>query len=159
MDRLATGLAWSRENHDLWMSNFGDASVSRMHSGKVTTPFANVAGSPGPVAVDTDGTVWVGDWASPSRVIRLPADGSAVPQAISLPPSKFGPGGVTSIAAGAGFIWVAVPDDHAVWRIDPRHPTRAPRRIFLHYAPWGVTVDDNGAVWVTLRGSTTSVTN
>jgi len=134
--------------------------VSRMHlaTKEVTTPFELVSNAPCPVAVGY-GAIWVGDWdASPARVTRLPADGSGPPQAITLPRSKFGPGGVPSIAEGAGFIWVAVPDDHAVWRIDPRHPTRAPKRIFLHYAPWGVAVDDSGSVWVTLRGSTTSVT-
>ena len=162
MDRQATALAWSPGYGDLWMSNFGDSSVSQLHSATktVTTPFEYVSNDPGPVAVGDDGAMWVGNWdPSPTtRVTRLPADGSGLPQRILLPPAKFGPGGTPSIAAGAGGIWVAVPDDHAVWRIDPLHPTRPPKRIFLHYAPWGVTVD-NGAIWVTLRGSTTSVTN
>jgi DNA-binding SARP family transcriptional activator/sugar lactone lactonase YvrE len=156
MDRHATALAWSPKSGELWMSNCDNGTVSRMHAGKVTTPFEYVSGSPCPVAVGDDGATWVGDWeASPSRVTRLPADGSGLPQGISLPRSKFGPGGVVSIAAGAGGIWVAVPDDHAVWRIDPLHPTRPPKRIFLGYAPWGVAVDDNGAIWVTLRGTST----
>src|SRR5262249_15479210 len=159
LQRAATALAWSAVSNDLWMSNCGNGSVSRMHlaTKKVTTPFEDVSNAPCPVAVGIDGAIWVGDWdASPPRVIRLSADGSGRQQVITLPPSKFGPGGVPSIAVGDGFIWVAVPDDHAVWRIDPPHPTRL-KRIFLHYAPWGVAGGHQGAVWVTLHGSTTSV--
>ena len=162
MARQATVLAWSPGYGDIWISNCGDQSVSRMDlaTKTVTTPFEYVSNSPCPVAVGDDGAIWVGDWdASPTRVTRLPADGTGLPQGILLPRAKFGPGGTPSIAAGAGGIWVAVPDDHAVWRIDPLHPSRPPKRIFLHYAPWGVAVDnDSGAIWVTLRGSTTSVT-
>gem|GEM_PF-258574 len=159
LQRAPTTLAWSPQYEDLWMSNCGDGSVTRRNAvtRKVTT-FDGVSSSPCPTAVGDDGALWVGDWAStPPHITRIPADGSGPPQGISLPRAKFGPGGVPSIAKGAGFIWVAVPDDHSVFRIDPRHPTRPPKRIFLHYAPWGVTVDDTGAIWVTLRGSTTNV--
>jgi streptogramin lyase len=55
---------------------------------------------------------------------------------------------VTTIAVGAGSVWATVPDDHAVWRINPR--TGAATRIELRYYPWGVAVSDDG-VWVSLR--------
>lgn len=77
-------------------------------------------------------------------VTRLPADH---PISLRVPPRT---GGVTSIAAGDGAIWAAVPDIHAVIRIDPK--TNRQRKIPLRYAPWGVAVDDHGAIWVTLRG-------
>jgi streptogramin lyase len=86
------------------------------------------------------------------RVTRLHADGTARPHRIPLrvPPHT---GGVTAIAAGGGAIWVTVPDIHALIRIDPK--TDRQRKIPLRYAPWGVAVDDRGAIWVTLRSSRT----
>jgi len=91
--------------------------------------------------------VWVGDWEVPT-VTRLPADGTGrpVPIRLRVPPHT---GGITSIAAGNDYIWVTVPDIHAVIRIDPT--TNHQRIIPLRYAPWGVAIDDHGAVWVTLR--------
>jgi hypothetical protein len=56
--------------------------------------------------------------------------------------------GVTSVAAGAGAIWATVPDDHAVWRIDPM--TNRPSRIEIGYYPWGVAGSDDG-IWVVTR--------
>jgi hypothetical protein len=41
-----------------------------------------------------------------------------------------------------------LPDDHALWRIDPK--TGHARRIPLRYYPWGVAVDDDG-ICVSLR--------
>src|SRR5262249_22030969 len=73
LQRAATALAWSPVSNDLWMSNCGNGSVSRMHlaTKKVTTPFEDVSNAPCPVAVGIDGAIWVGDWdASPPRVIR-----------------------------------------------------------------------------------------
>jgi hypothetical protein len=58
------------------------------------------------------------------------------------------PGGITSVAAGAGGIWAAVPDDRAVWRIDPK--TNRTTRIGLQYRPWGIAVGDEG-VFAVLR--------
>lgn len=58
------------------------------------------------------------------------------------------PAGVTSVAAGAGAVWATVPDDHALWRIDPS--TEETTRIPLRYFPWGVAVGDDG-IWVTVR--------
>jgi streptogramin lyase len=56
--------------------------------------------------------------------------------------------GVPSVAAGAGAIWATVPDDRALWRIDPK--TNRTKRIPLQYYPWGVAVGDDG-IWVALR--------
>jgi len=99
-----------------------------------------------PLAV-SDGVVWVGDWEVPT-ITRFPADGTGRPLSIPLkvPPHT---GGITSIAAGDGYIWATVPDLHALIQIDPK--TNHQRKIPLRYAPWGVTVDEHGAVWVTLR--------
>jgi streptogramin lyase len=68
--------------------------------------------------------------------------GNAAPKVRSAPLT------VTTLAAGAGYIWATVPDDHAVWRIDPK--TGRAHRIGLRYYPWGVAVTDDG-IWVSLR--------
>ena len=138
-------LSWS-DYGDLWMTNFDDGSVSRLkaETGEVM-PFEAVANHPGALVAQGD-SVWVGDWSAPD-VVRLPAVGAAPPRHISLDVTATR-AGVTSVAAGAGAIWATVPDDHALWRIDPR--TRRPTRIELGYYPWGVAVGDDG-IWVALR--------
>jgi len=146
LDRHANALAWSEGYGDLWMTNFDDRSVLQMHAetGEVT-PFESVAKNPGALAVRGD-SVWVGDWTKP-EVVRLPTVGSGRPRHIPLHVTAR-PAGVTSVAAGAGAIWATVPDDHAVWRIDPG--TNRASRIEVGYYPWGVAVGDDG-VWVVTR--------
>ena len=146
LERHANALAWSEGYGDLWMTNFGDESVSRRHveTSDVETS-ESVAKQPGPLVVQHD-SVWVGDWDAPV-VVRLPAVGSGPPLRVSLPMTTH-PAGVTSVAAGAGAIWATVPDDHALWRIDPR--TNRARRIEVGYYPWGVAVGDDG-IWVATR--------
>ena len=145
LKRAAIVLAWSGYYGDLWMTNVGGIA-SRM--GPVTkewkpTPVTDAAS---PLAVYRD-VVWIGDWEVPT-ITRLPADGTGRPLPIPLhvPPDTRG---VTSIAAGNGAIWATVPDAHELIRIDVK--TNRQRKIPLRYAPWGVTVDEDGAVWVTLR--------
>jgi len=146
LPRHASALAWSEGYGDLWLTNFADSSVSRLNA-ETEEPktFASVGESPGALAVEGD-AVWVGDWNAPA-VLRLPAVGTKRLERIALPLTAR-PGGITSVAAGAGGIWAAVPDDRAVWRIDPK--TNRPTRIGLQYHPWGVAVGDDG-VWAVLR--------
>ena len=143
----ATGLAWSEGYGDLWINNFDDGSVTRLHAttGAMKT-VEGVANNPAFAVVDGD-FVWVGDWSAP-QVMRLRAIGPARPRTISLPPRSFGFVGVWSIAAGAGDIWATTPRDGALWRIDPK--TNAVTRVNFPYLPTGVTADAND-VWVTVR--------
>jgi streptogramin lyase len=145
-DRPVSALAWSDGYGDLWMTDGDDQSVSRLHAetGDRRT-LESVAEQPGALVVQGD-SVWVGDWLNPD-VVRIPAVGSGPPRHISLDVTTR-PAGVTSVAAGAGFIWATVPDDHAVWRIDPR--TNKARRFEVGYYPWGVAVADDG-IWVAVR--------
>jgi DNA-binding SARP family transcriptional activator/streptogramin lyase len=144
--RHASALAWSPSYGDLWMTNFADTSVSRMHAEtEDSKTFDSVAKNPGALVVQDD-AVWVGDWNAPA-VLRLPAGETGRAGRISLPMTTR-PGGITSVAAGAGGIWAAVPDDRAVWRIDPT--THRTTRIGLRYHPWGVAAGDEG-VWAVLR--------
>jgi hypothetical protein len=146
LGRHASALAWSQSHGDLWMTNFADRSVSRMHAAtEDSKTFDSVAKSPGPLVVEGD-AVWVGDWNAPA-VLRLPAVGTGRAGRISLPMTAR-PGGITSLAAGDGGIWAAVPDDRAVWKIDPK--TNRTTRIGLRYHPWGVAVGDEG-IWAVVR--------
>ena len=149
LDRHAGWLAWSEGYGDLWMNAFARGSVSRMHaeSGAVKT-FESVAVNPTALVVQGD-AVWVGDWSAPD-VVRLPAVGSGTPRHVPLP-VRVRPGeGVTTVAAGAGWVWATVPDSHALWRIDPK--TNRVTRIAMRYPPWGVAAGDD-EVWVTVRAT------
>ena len=144
--RHPNALAWSKRYGDLWMTNFAERSVSRIDvETEDPKTFDSVGKNPGALVVEGN-TVWIGDWNAPT-VLRLPAGETGRAGRISLPKAAR-PGGITSVAAGAGGIWVAVPDDRAVWRIDPK--TNRTTRIGVRYHPWGVAVDDKG-VWVVLR--------
>ena len=131
------------------MTNFDDRSVSRVHAetGQERIWESVAKMNPGALVVKGD-SVWFGDWNVP-EVVRLPAVGSGPARHISLDVTVQR-AGVTSIAAGGGAIWATVPDDHAVWRIDPR--TNRTTRIELGYYPWGVAVSDDG-VWVVTRAN------
>jgi DNA-binding SARP family transcriptional activator/streptogramin lyase len=149
LERHANALAWSEGYGDLWMTNFDDRSVSRVHAetGQERISESVAKMNPGPLVVQGD-SVWFGDWNVP-EVVRLPAVGSGPARHISLDVTT-DRAGVTSVAAGAGAIWATVPDDHAVWRIDPK--TNRTTRIELGYYPWGVAVSDDG-VWVVTRAN------
>ncbi len=148
LKRHPNALAWTEGYGDLWMTNFDDRSVSRMHpETQEVTPFESVANNPGPLVVHGD-SVWAGDWNAPD-VVRLPAVGAGPPRHVSFDVTVER-AGVTSVAAGAAAIWATVPDDHAIWRIDPK--TNRAKRVELGYYPWGVAVSDDG-IWVVTRAN------
>jgi DNA-binding SARP family transcriptional activator/streptogramin lyase len=143
---VTAALAWSEAYGDLWITNFGGGSLTRLHpeSGAVET-VDDVAINPDFPVVDGD-YVWAGDWARPT-VERLRAVGMPRERTISLP-AKNRSAGVEGITAGAGDIWATTPRDHALWRIDPA--TSRVTRIDIPYLPMGVAVDGDD-VWVTVR--------
>ena len=147
LTREASTLAWSSEGGDLWIDNFKDGSLMRLHpASRAVQTIDGVAASPAVPVLDGD-AVWVGDWASP-QVVRVHASGRPRPHRISLPVRTFT--GVWDLAAGAGAVWAATPRDSAVWRIDPA--TNSATRIGLRYAPTGVAADTSG-IWVAVRES------
>ena len=147
LSRRPAWMTWSEGYGDLWMSDFEGGTVSRLHAAtEGEDTYAAVAKSPGYLLVAAD-SVWVGDWDIPD-LVRLPAVGSGASRRVRLP-VLVRPAGVTTLAAGAGAIWATVPDDHAVWRIDPKAPGD-PLRVPLRFYPWGVAVSDDG-IWVSLR--------
>jgi streptogramin lyase len=145
LKHAAIVLAWSDGYDDLWMTNVGGIAT-RLDAHTNNRRATAVTNYSSPLAI-SDGVVWVGDWEVPT-ITRFPADGTGRPLRIPLRVPKH-TRGITAIAAGDGYIWATVPDIHALIRIDPK--TNQQRRIPLRYAPWGVTVDEHGAVWVTLR--------
>ena len=138
-------LAWAETSGDLWGSNYGEGTLTRLHASTRAVETVNVSARPGHLLVDGD-TVWVGDWDSPG-LERLPAVGPSRPRLVDLPVRTFG-GGVWLIAAGEGYIWATTPRDRALWRIDPK--TNEAKRIPMPYPPTGVDVNE-GDVWVTVR--------
>jgi DNA-binding SARP family transcriptional activator/streptogramin lyase len=140
------GLQWSEGYGDLWMENFSDGSLTRLHAATGTRKTVlDAAFNPAFGVVDGD-VVWVADWSAP-QVTRLHAMGRASPRRISLPTGN--PlVGVENIAGGAGAIWATMPEAGELWRIDPK--TSAATRVHLPFLPTGVATDAND-VWVTVR--------
>ena len=148
VEHEANLMAWSEGYGDLWMSNFADGSVSRMHAAtEAIDTVEKVATIPSGLVVDGD-TVWIGDWSSPA-ITRVPAVGSGSPRKIVLPvPTVNVASVVWGVDAGAGGIWAATPRFGYIWRIDPK--TNAVTRILVPHLPSFVAVDD-GSIWVTVR--------
>jgi streptogramin lyase len=140
------GLQWSEGYGDLWMENFSDGSLTRLHAASgARKTVLDAAFNPAYGVVDGD-VVWVGDWSAP-QVTRLQAVGRARPRRISLPTGN--PlVGVEDIAGGAGAVWATMPGAGELWRIDPK--TSALTRVRLPFLPTGVTTDASD-VWVTVR--------
>ena len=145
---VPTGLVWSEGYGDLWIANFNDGTLTRLHdaTGATTTVSGDVA-NPAFSAVDGD-AVWIGDWSQP-LVARLDAVGRPRAHSVWLP-VRNPIAGVWDVAAGAGAVWATTPRDGAVWRIDPK--TNAVRRVDVPFMPSGVAADAND-VWVTVRKS------
>jgi SARP family transcriptional regulator, regulator of embCAB operon len=140
------GLQWSEGYGDLWMENFSDGSLTRLHTATgARRTVLDAAFNPDFGVVDGE-VVWVADWSAP-QVTRLHAVGRARPRRILLPTAN--PlVGVENIAGGAGAIWATMPQAGELWRIDPR--TNTATRVRLPYLPTGVTTEAND-VWVTVR--------
>ncbi|HET8751486.1 MAG TPA: BTAD domain-containing putative transcriptional regulator [Gaiellaceae bacterium] len=149
VSRPPGGLAWDKRHGDLWMtSGAGPGSATRWHvKGRGEQHVENVADLPVFPLVRGD-EVWLGDWNYPalSHFSAARRDNS---HSVHLDVKWGPPAGVTSVAAGFGYIWATVPDDHALFRINPK--TLETKRIPLRYYPWGVAVGEHG-IWVTLRG-------
>jgi streptogramin lyase len=146
LKRSPGAFAWSEGYGDLWMTNFAEGSMTRLHTAPLSMHTVDgVAVNPGSVVVDGN-VVWVGDWTAP-QLARLSAVGPPRLRHIPLPGGS-GTAGVWTIAVGANAVWAASPDDDALWRISPK--TNAVTRVNLPYPPAGVAADSDN-VWVTVR--------
>ena len=143
----ATGaLAWAETSGDLWVANFDEGTLTRIHASTRAVETVNVLSvNPAHILVDGE-VVWAGDWGLPG-VERLGAVGPSRPRLVELPVRNAGTG-VWNVAAGDGYIWATTPRDRSLWRIDPK--TDEVMRIPMRYPPTGVTASE-GDVWVTVR--------
>ena len=147
LERSAGWLSWSEGYGDLWINNFDEGSLTRLHPATGATDLVDaVHGNWGSSAIGGE-TLWASDWSRP-QVVRLRAVGSSRPSSISLPVVR--EAGTWNVAAGAGGIWATTPRDRAVWRIDPK--TNRVTRIAMPHLPSGVAANAN-EVWVTVRGT------
>ena len=146
LDRPAGALAWSEPRGDIWINNFDQGSITRLHADTGAESIVDhVATTPSSPALAGD-VVWAGDWDGP-QVERFNAVGAPSLRSIPLPASNPA-AGVWRLAVGAGFVWATTPRDGALWRIDPA--TGAVTRIAIPYLPTGVTATAE-EVWVTVR--------
>jgi YVTN family beta-propeller protein len=122
----------------VWVTNFGNHSVSRIEGGEVRQVIP-VGSGPCAIAVG-NGAVWVANVLD-GTVARIDPGTSQVVQTI---PVGHGPSG---IAYGEGTVWVADTGDHTVVGIDPRTGT-VTRRVGLDARPSDLAVGA-GWVWVT----------
>jgi hypothetical protein len=143
-----SGLAWSQQGHDLWINNFDNGSLTRLHMPTGATRVISGVGQSPAFPAAEGSYVWVADWSEP-QVARIRALGPPHPRRISLP-TDGAAGGVWDIAAGANAVWATTPSDGALWRIDPK--TNLVTRVIIPYLPTGVAADEH-AVWVTVRGN------
>jgi len=149
---FAGRLGWSAAGNDLWVANFPDGRLTRVHApSSAVRSIAGAGTNPGAIAADGN-LIWVADWGAP-QVLRMSATGAGKPQPVRLQiPERTGcprDSCFWGVAAGAGYIWAVSPRDRAVWRINPNMDRAT--RIPLPYEPAGVAVAGN-TVWVTVRG-------
>ena len=130
--RIATGAG------SVWVTNFGNDTVSRIENGEVRQVIP-VGSGPSAIAVGNE-AVWVAN-ALDGTVARVDPDTNRVVQTI---PVGHDPSG---IAYGEGAVWVADTADHAVVGIDPR-TGKVTRRVNLDARPSDLAVGA-GWVWVT----------
>ena len=122
----------------VWVTNFGNHSVSRIEGGEVRQVIP-VGNGPSAIAVG-NGAVWVANVLD-GTVARIDPGTS---QAVQTIPVGHGP---SAIAYGEGTVWVADTGDHTVVGIDPRTGT-VTRRVGLDARPSDLAVGA-GWVWVT----------
>jgi class 3 adenylate cyclase/streptogramin lyase len=138
-------LTWSEGYGDLWVSNFGVGTLTRIHASTRTVDTIDTDSlNPGAIAVAGD-VVWVGDWSS-RRIERVRAVGARNPRSVYLVGRA--DAGVWNVAGGEGYVWATMPRDGGLWRIDPK--TDEVTRIAMPHLPSGVTTSA-GDVWVTVR--------
>lgn len=118
--------------------------------GAVATAFGTGINVPEALHFDPDGTLLVGEWNTPSRVLRLPAQGGAAPSAPTVAAGFAGVYGVARLPSGA--LLVAnhnrdVASHGEVVRIAPN----GTRNVILAgiKTPGGITVTPRGDVLVT----------
>lgn len=137
----------------VWVTNAGDASVSRISLSNGSVQRVPVGLAPGGI-VTGFGSVWLTPGSTSSTIWRLNPETRQVDEIIDV-------GGSLAIGEAAGYgqnpfgltvgpdaVWATLPDTGTVVRIDPR-TNQVVKRIRLGFTPNGVVVGPD-AVWVTV---------
>jgi YVTN family beta-propeller protein len=132
-------IAVTADGDGVWVANGRDSTIQRLDgSGEVGQP-VGVAAGPIAIAADASG-VWVASEQAAAVTRIEPATGVTLAAPIPLQPGR-----PTSLAVGAGAIWVAA-SDGTLRRIDPR-AYRVTDLINVGGSPVAVLVTDD-AVWL-----------
>lgn len=99
------------EDGFLWTANHGDATISKIDPATGTATTINVGGDPTQLAVTSD-AVWVLNYSD--SVTRVDITSESVGD-----PIVVGPGVISAIAAGKGYVWLSNSEQNTVLRIDP----------------------------------------
>ncbi len=99
------------DNGFLWTANMGDATISKIDPATGTATNIDVGGNPTQLAVTSD-AVWVLNYSD--SVTRVDITSESVSD-----PIVVGPGVISAIATGKGYVWLANSEQNTVIRIDP----------------------------------------
>jgi DNA-binding SARP family transcriptional activator/streptogramin lyase len=124
-----------------WVTNYADASVSRISLRDGSVEQIPVGLAPGPLAI-AFGSIWVITGRTNDTVWRLSPETRQVDSVIPVGKAPF------NIEPEAHGLWVALRDAGDIVRIDPSTNT-VTKTIHLGYKPQGMTVGA-GALWVTV---------
>ena len=116
----------------LWTANIGDGTISKIDPATGAATRINVGGSPTQLAVTSD-AVWV--WNYSNSVTRVDIASESVGD-----PIDTGPGVISAIAAGKGYVWVTNSEQNTVVRIDPETQTLAGEPIKVGLQPMSLVV-------------------
>jgi DNA-binding SARP family transcriptional activator/DNA-binding beta-propeller fold protein YncE len=130
-------------NNSVWVANYRDETVTRIDRTTGRGITIAVGGHPTGIAAFRS-AVWV--WTSEGLLVRIDSRYDTAGH-----PVRLGPVGGTArepgrITAGAGFLWITVPDA-TVLRIDAAHPERR-RSIVPDWGAGGPVIERNGRAWV-----------
>jgi serine/threonine protein kinase/DNA-binding beta-propeller fold protein YncE len=116
----------------LWTANIGDGTISKIDPATGTATNINVGGSPTQLAVTSD-AVWV--WNYSNSVTRVDIASESVGD-----PIDTGPGLISAITAGKGYVWLTNSEQNTVIRIDPETQTVTGEPIKVGLQPMSLVV-------------------
>ncbi len=116
----------------LWTANHGDATISKIDPATGTATTINVGGAPTQLAVTSD-AVWVLNYSD--SVTRVDITSESVGDPIIV-----GPGVISGIAAGKGYVWLSNSEQNTVIRIDPETQQLAGEPIKVGLLPVSLVV-------------------
>lgn len=116
----------------LWTANHGDATISKIDPATGSATNINVGGDPTQLAVTSD-AVWVLNYSN--SVTRVDIASESVSE-----PIDTGPGVISAIAAGKGYVWLSNSEQNTVIRIDPQTQTLTGEPIAVGLQPMSLVV-------------------